>query len=84
MKSVRISDLKSHLSAHVRAVEHGETIEVTDRARPIARVVPVEREGILEIVPAARPFASIRKLRVAPARLSMSSLEALLHVRGSR
>jgi prevent-host-death family protein len=85
MKRATISQLKSHLSEHLRAAEAGETIEVMDRARPIARVVPIEDEpSVLEIVPAERSFASVRKIRVAPARTSISSLEALRRDRGTR
>src|SRR5689334_8589896 len=40
MKRVKIAELKDHLSSHLRAVERGATIEVTDRERPIARIVP--------------------------------------------
>jgi prevent-host-death family protein len=80
-----MSELKSHLSAHVRRAEAGETIEVMDRARPIAKVVPFEHDsGGLEVVPPACAFASVRRVRVRPVRLATSSLEALTRERGSR
>ncbi len=44
MKRVRIAELKSRLSAHLRAVRAGRTIVVLDRDTPIARIVPY-REG---------------------------------------
>jgi prevent-host-death family protein len=85
MKRVGISELKSHLSEHLRSAEAGEVIEVTDRARAIARVVPVERDtSALELVPAARSFASVRRVRLPAAKLAMSSLEALRQDRDSR
>jgi prevent-host-death family protein len=85
MKRATISELKSRLSEHLRAAEAGETIEVMDRARPIARVVPLEHDAALaELIPAERSFASVRRIRLAPLRLSMTSLEALSHERGSR
>lgn len=85
MKRVAISDLKSHLSEHLRSAEAGETIEVMDRARPIVRVVPIASEaGGLEIVAPLRSFASVRKTRLRPIRLAMTSLEALLRERGDR
>jgi antitoxin (DNA-binding transcriptional repressor) of toxin-antitoxin stability system len=84
MKRATISELKSRLSEHLRAAEAGET-KVMDRARPIARVVPLEHDAALaELIPAERSFASVRRIRLAPLRLSMTSLEALLHERGSR
>src|SRR5438876_12166544 len=41
MKRVKIAELKDHLSAHLRSVERGGELEVTDRERPIARIVPI-------------------------------------------
>jgi prevent-host-death family protein len=85
MKRVAISELKSHLSEHLRSAEEGETIEVMDRARPIARVVPIESEaGALEIVAPLRSFSSVRGRRLPPLRLAMTSLEALRRERGDR
>ena len=84
MRRVRISELKSHLSEHLRAAEAGETIEVMDRARAIARVVAIVREDGADIVPAERTFASVRNVRLAPAKLSIGSLEVLQQERGER
>ena len=85
MKRVAISELKSHLSEHLRAAEGGEAIEVLDRARPIARVVPIDHDAaVLEMIPAARSFASVRDVRLGPAETTMSSLEALRRDRGQR
>lgn len=41
MRSVNISDLKAHLSAHIQMVRDGEEVLVCDRNRPVARIVPV-------------------------------------------
>ena len=85
MKLVRISELKSHLSKHLRNVEAGQPLEIMDRARPIARVVPIAQEAAeLELILAQRPFVSVRKRRFAPAKLAISSLEALRRERGTR
>ena len=85
MKSVRIADLKDHLSKHLRAVEHGAEIEVHDRTRPIARIVPAGPARVeLRIRPAVKPFASVRDRRYAPARWRISSLELLREERGDR
>jgi prevent-host-death family protein len=85
MKRVAISELKSHLSEHIRAAEAGEVIEVMDRARPVARVVPMERDAAqLELLPAECSFVSVRTVRQQPASTSMSSLEALRRDRGQR
>jgi antitoxin (DNA-binding transcriptional repressor) of toxin-antitoxin stability system len=85
MKRVRISELKSHLSEHLRAAEAGATIEVLDRERAIARVGPIPRdaEGV-EVVSAARSFRSVRDIRLTAVDLPLSSLEALRQERGAR
>jgi prevent-host-death family protein len=41
MKKTSISDLKARLSAYLDAVRAGEEVLITDRNRPIARIVPV-------------------------------------------
>ena len=85
MKSVRIAELKDHLSEHLRAVERGAEIEVRDRDRPIARIVPAqESRPELRIRRAAKPFASVRDRRHAAARWKISSLVLLREERGSR
>ncbi|MHB8620246.1 MAG: type II toxin-antitoxin system Phd/YefM family antitoxin [Chloroflexota bacterium] len=38
---VGIRELKEHTSAVVRRAAAGETIDVTDRGRPVARLVPL-------------------------------------------
>ena len=81
---VRIAELKDHLSAHLRAVEAGETVEVLDRDRPIARIVPIDSDRSVTIIPAKRPFAEIRDRVYPTAGWPVSSLELLLEERGDR
>ena len=45
MRSIGIRELRQQASKHLRDVERGETIEVTDRGRPVALLVPVPRGG---------------------------------------
>jgi len=40
MKSVRVADLKGHLSEHLRAVRRGHPLTVMDRDTPIAQILP--------------------------------------------
>jgi antitoxin (DNA-binding transcriptional repressor) of toxin-antitoxin stability system len=42
--NVRIAELKSQLSSHLRAVRRGKTITVLDRDTPIARILPYRDE----------------------------------------
>jgi prevent-host-death family protein len=47
MTDVRIADLKSRLSEHLRRVRHGESITVLDRDTPVARLIPYENASPL-------------------------------------
>jgi prevent-host-death family protein len=85
MKRVKIAELKDQLSKHLRAVEGGAEVEVTDRERPIARIVPVaEPGGRVVLQSPRRPFSSIRRKRYPPARWKVSSTELLLEERQNR
>jgi len=82
MTTVKIADLKDHLSAHLRAVEAGAEIVVTDRNRPIARIVPiVQRSPGVTLIPPARDFAEVRDLVRTPVDWGISSTELLLEER---
>jgi prevent-host-death family protein len=81
MKQVKIAELKDHLSEHLRAVEAGAEILVTDRNRPIARIVPLPGKERISITPPSKPFAPIRDRRRTPAKWKVGSLELLLEER---
>jgi prevent-host-death family protein len=85
MKRVKIAELKDQLSRHLREVERGGEVEVTDRDRPIARIVPVNGARVpLVIVPPKRPFTSIREKRYPRTRLDESSTDMLMEERQHR
>lgn len=56
MKKTAVSQLKATLSEHLARVKAGEEVIVTERGKPIARLVPVERGAALpeEILTLAR------------------------------
>ena len=62
MSNVRIADLKSRLSEHLRAVRKGRTLTVLDRDTPVARIVPYSSQP-LEIRKAIR---RLRELKLPP------------------
>jgi prevent-host-death family protein len=84
MRRVKIAELKDHLSTHLRAVEHGATIEVTNRERPIARIVPTRGEEVLTWIPAEQPFATIRNRKYPAANLPFDIVDLLLEDRRKR
>ena len=84
MKRIKIAEFKDHLSEHLRAVERGVEMEVTDRNRPIVRLIPTSKSPGAVIIPARRPFTEIRAKRFPPARWRLRSLDLLLEERGTR
>jgi prevent-host-death family protein len=84
MKRVGIAEFKDQLSRHLRAVEAGEEVVVTDHERPIARVIPVGDERRVVIRPALRPFSEVRDRVYAPANWGIDSTTLLLEERQAR
>ena len=44
MKTVAVSEIKASLSEYLGKVKAGEDIMITERGRPIARIVPLHRD----------------------------------------
>jgi prevent-host-death family protein len=85
MTRVKIAELKNNLSKHLRAVERGASIEITDRDRPIAHLIPASPAGpSVRIVRARIPFSSVRGRRYRPAAWRVPSLDILLEDRRRR
>ena len=85
MKTVKIADLKDHLSEHLREVERGAEVVVTDRSRPIARIVPIaSSRPSVQMVPPTRDFLLIRDRERIPAHWERSSTDLLLEERDER
>lgn len=95
MKIASISETKNQLSALIDAVRHGETVIITDRDRPVARLEPIapgegvgddtrlarlERSGVIR---RGNPEALRELLHTPPPKLpkGMSVLEALIEER---
>ena len=62
MKTTAISELKAHLSDYLKQVKSGNEVLVTDRGKPVARIVPIssktrfrgsfsrmEKEGLIKL-----------------------------------
>jgi len=62
MKTTAISELKAHLSEYLNRVKSGDEVLVTDRGKPVARIVPIssktrsrssfsrmEKEGLIKL-----------------------------------
>lgn len=85
MRSVKIAELKDRLSEHLRAVEQGDEVIVTDRNRPIARIVPLAGPGGgAALTPPQVPFSTIRGRAWRAAGWRVPSEELLAEERGER
>jgi len=84
MEAVKIAEFKSKLSAYLRRVRKGQSLLVTDRDTPVARVIPVEENERRLLVDEARADpASLARLRYPPLS-GVDSLALLLEERGER
>jgi prevent-host-death family protein len=85
MTRASIAELKDKLSAYLREVEDGNEIEITNRGRPVARIVPIRTAEGLRVQHARRPFAEVRDLRSrSVANWGLTSTELLLEDRRRR
>ena len=85
MRQVKIAELKDRLSEHLRAVENGAEVEVMDRNRAIAQIVPLAPPGRhVRMLQPSRGFPEIRDRRRVPAGWPTSSTELLLQERRDR
>ncbi len=79
MDTVRIAELKAHLSEHLRAVRRGRTLTVLDRDRPVARIVPYDAERRPLTVRSPRPGAApLARVALPPALRVKVDIVALL------
>ncbi len=84
MKRVGIAELKNNLSRHLREVEGGASLEITDHDRPVAHVVPVRRRSRLVIKEPMRAFAEVAVRTYQRLDLPISSTELLRRDRDTR
>ena len=83
MRTVRIAELKSRLSEHLRKVRRGWSLTVLDRDTPIARIVPYEEDGASLTVRAPLPGApKLQRVPLPPPlRLGRDVVRLLLEER---
>jgi prevent-host-death family protein len=66
MNTVKIAELKSHLSEHLRQVKRGHTLIILDRKTPIARVVPYSDDTQAGLLKVREPLPQSPKLHQIP------------------
>lgn len=62
MKRAGIRELKQNASAVVAEVVAGEVVTITDRGRPVARLVPIRADAIDDLVESGRARPARRRL----------------------
>ncbi|MGN6848346.1 MAG: type II toxin-antitoxin system Phd/YefM family antitoxin [Sphingomicrobium sp.] len=67
MKHVNLADAKARLSELVDLAEAGETVEITRRGKPVARLTPVEQPKKPVDVEALRALMKKFPLQTQPA-----------------
>ena len=78
MERIGVRELRQHATRYLGRVKAGETVEVTERGRLVALLVPpapgaTERERLIatgQLVPAARPFQVPRRAPLPAGRPS--------------
>lgn len=71
MREVQASEAKAHLLRLLNEVERGETLVITRRGRPIARLVPEKEPRSAEI---AAAIARMQELREHTSRVSAKEI----------
>lgn len=65
MERVGIRELRQNLSRHLRKVERGITLEVTERGQPVALLTPLPLGGPLERLAARGRLARLPRASLA-------------------
>jgi prevent-host-death family protein len=50
MERIGVRELRQHASRYLQRVAEGESLEVTDRGRPVARLVPVTADTWADLI----------------------------------
>jgi prevent-host-death family protein len=85
MKTIGVRELRQHASRYLEEVAAGESIEITDRGHPVARLVPITSDpwkdliSTGEVVEAARPMNIDDLKPAAYAHSASETLERLRH-----
>jgi prevent-host-death family protein len=84
MDRIGVRELRQHASRYLARVAGGESLEVTDRGRPVARLVPVEADPWTDLLRAGRlvlPEDDADVVADAPADYGVAASDALAAMR---
>lgn len=78
MTDVGIRALKQNASVVVARAAAGESITITDRGRPVARLTPLEASTVARLIAAGRARPPLRPIAELPAPTGAGELSATL------
>ncbi len=84
MERIGVRELRQHASRYLARVARGETLEVTDRGRPVAMLVPVGRDEWQDLVASGRVIGPTEEgdvLDEAPSDYGIDASAGLAQVR---
>jgi prevent-host-death family protein len=64
MESIGVRELRQNASRYLSRVAAGEPIEITDRGRPVARLVPITDDPWRDLIAAGEVVPASRELDV--------------------
>ena len=84
MRSISVGELRQNASKYLEDVAAGESIEITDRGRPVARLVPVSGDPWQDLINAGDVVSVYRSLKaddIRPETYPHGASEALEQLR---
>jgi prevent-host-death family protein len=84
MKTIGVRELRQHASKYLEEVAAGESIEITDRGHPVARLVPITSDPWEGLISAGEVVKAVRPLKIddlKPAGYTHSASETLERLR---
>lgn len=78
MDSVGIRALKQNASEVVSAVAQGASVTITDRGRPVAKMTPISKSPLHDVIDSGGARAASRDIRTLPDPLPGPALSAAL------
>ena len=84
MKTIGVRQLRQHASRYLEEVAAGESIEITDRGHPVARLVPITGDPWEDLISAGEVVKAARQMNIddlEPAAYPHSATETLDRLR---
>ena len=85
MKAIGVRELRQHASKYLEEVAAGDSIEITDRGRPVARLVPITSDPWEDLIKAGEVVKATLSMKadalkpVAYRHSASETLERLRH-----